>query len=219
MERWYKTLKGDCIRVTVPLSLDDARRIVADFVGFPVPHNESSRPLRSGRKSLLTGIPAPGDHPRNGSSQAVRQKFLYSCGKITFTAAEQTMHAHREPPSRRPAMSRASSSRSLSRKADRPADRTTNGSGEKTSVHMCNLAGDVHGRAALDGSRPEGLPVVRLDARLHAGGDKRGLLQVALQTIVQVLDQAVEIAASQGLFSKSATGLVPPARAPGHGPP
>jgi transposase InsO family protein len=32
MERWYKTLKGDCIRVLTPLSLDDARRIVADFV-------------------------------------------------------------------------------------------------------------------------------------------------------------------------------------------
>jgi hypothetical protein len=32
IERWYKTLKGDCIRVRVPLSLDDARRIVADFV-------------------------------------------------------------------------------------------------------------------------------------------------------------------------------------------
>lgn len=32
MERWYKTLKGDCIRVRVPLSLDEARRIVADYV-------------------------------------------------------------------------------------------------------------------------------------------------------------------------------------------
>jgi putative transposase len=32
MERWFKTLKGDCIRVQVPLSLEDARRIVADFV-------------------------------------------------------------------------------------------------------------------------------------------------------------------------------------------
>jgi putative transposase len=32
IERWYKSLKGDCIRVKVPLSLDDARRIVADFV-------------------------------------------------------------------------------------------------------------------------------------------------------------------------------------------
>jgi transposase InsO family protein len=32
IERWHKTLKGDCIRVLVPLSLDDARRIVAEFV-------------------------------------------------------------------------------------------------------------------------------------------------------------------------------------------
>ena len=32
IERWHKTLKGDCIRVLVPLSLEDARRIVADYV-------------------------------------------------------------------------------------------------------------------------------------------------------------------------------------------
>ncbi|MCI0456428.1 MAG: integrase core domain-containing protein [Gemmataceae bacterium] len=32
MERWYKTLKGDCIRQRVPLSPDDARRLVADYV-------------------------------------------------------------------------------------------------------------------------------------------------------------------------------------------
>ena len=32
MERWYKTLKGDCIRVKTPLSLDDSRRIGAEFV-------------------------------------------------------------------------------------------------------------------------------------------------------------------------------------------
>ena len=32
MERWYKTLEGECIRVKTPLSLADARRIVADFV-------------------------------------------------------------------------------------------------------------------------------------------------------------------------------------------
>jgi putative transposase len=34
MERWYKTLKGDCIRIKVPLSLDDARRLVADYVAY-----------------------------------------------------------------------------------------------------------------------------------------------------------------------------------------
>jgi putative transposase len=32
IERWHKTLKGDCIRLQVPLSLDDARRLVTDYV-------------------------------------------------------------------------------------------------------------------------------------------------------------------------------------------
>jgi putative transposase len=32
IERWHKTIKGECIRVLVPLSRDDARRIVADYV-------------------------------------------------------------------------------------------------------------------------------------------------------------------------------------------
>ena len=32
IERWHKTLKGECIRIQVPLSGDDARRIVTDYV-------------------------------------------------------------------------------------------------------------------------------------------------------------------------------------------
>jgi putative transposase len=32
IERWHGTLKRDCIRPNVPLSLDEARRLVADFV-------------------------------------------------------------------------------------------------------------------------------------------------------------------------------------------
>jgi putative transposase len=32
IERWHKTLKGDCIRPRVPLSLDDARRMVGEYV-------------------------------------------------------------------------------------------------------------------------------------------------------------------------------------------
>ena len=32
IERWHKTIKGECIRVLVPLSLDDARRIVTEYV-------------------------------------------------------------------------------------------------------------------------------------------------------------------------------------------
>jgi transposase InsO family protein len=31
IERWHKTLKGDCIRTQVPLSLDEARRYVGEF--------------------------------------------------------------------------------------------------------------------------------------------------------------------------------------------
>jgi len=32
LERYHKTIKGDCIRVNTPLSLSDARRLVTDFV-------------------------------------------------------------------------------------------------------------------------------------------------------------------------------------------
>jgi transposase InsO family protein len=34
IERFHKTLKGDCIRVHVPLSLEEARRIVLDYVEY-----------------------------------------------------------------------------------------------------------------------------------------------------------------------------------------
>ena len=33
-ERWYATLKRECIRPGTPLSLEDVRRIVADFVAY-----------------------------------------------------------------------------------------------------------------------------------------------------------------------------------------
>jgi transposase InsO family protein len=38
LERFHKTIKGECIRVKVPLSLDDARRLVANYVTH---YNES----------------------------------------------------------------------------------------------------------------------------------------------------------------------------------
>jgi putative transposase len=34
IERWYKTLKGECVRVSVPLSLDDARRVVDEYTAY-----------------------------------------------------------------------------------------------------------------------------------------------------------------------------------------
>jgi len=32
MKRWYRNLKAGCIRVATPLSLEDTRRLVAEFV-------------------------------------------------------------------------------------------------------------------------------------------------------------------------------------------
>ncbi len=32
IERWHKSLKGECIRMLTPLSLEDARRIVGEYV-------------------------------------------------------------------------------------------------------------------------------------------------------------------------------------------
>ena len=32
LERYHKTIKGTCIRVKTPLSLEDARRVVSEFV-------------------------------------------------------------------------------------------------------------------------------------------------------------------------------------------
>src|SRR4051812_37669382 len=32
MERWFKTAKGECIRVETPLGWEDARRLLAEFV-------------------------------------------------------------------------------------------------------------------------------------------------------------------------------------------
>ena len=32
MERWFKTLKGECIRVKTPLCLADARRLIEEYV-------------------------------------------------------------------------------------------------------------------------------------------------------------------------------------------
>ena len=34
IERWFKTLKGECIRITTPLTVEDARRLVAEFVTY-----------------------------------------------------------------------------------------------------------------------------------------------------------------------------------------
>ena len=34
IERWHRSLKAECIRPGVPLSLEDARRLVEGYVGY-----------------------------------------------------------------------------------------------------------------------------------------------------------------------------------------
>jgi putative transposase len=97
IERWHKTLKGDCIRVKVPLSLNDARRIVSDYVahynntrlhsaiGYLTPKNrlegrhsdifaERDRKLaeaRERRKQLRQAQPGPPSRPALTSRPAI----------------------------------------------------------------------------------------------------------------------------------------------------
>jgi len=68
IERWHKTLKGECIRVKTPLSLDDARRIVAEFVTH---YNEA-------RLHSAIGYVTPKDRleGRQGEIFAARQSKL-----------------------------------------------------------------------------------------------------------------------------------------------
>ena len=44
MERWFKTLKGECIRVKTPLSLEDARRLVAEFYSPTTTRSDCTAP-------------------------------------------------------------------------------------------------------------------------------------------------------------------------------
>jgi hypothetical protein len=61
LERFHKTLKGECIRSKTPLFLDDAKRLVAEYVdryntvrlhsaiGYIAPHYSSERSFESCR--------------------------------------------------------------------------------------------------------------------------------------------------------------------------
>ena len=80
MERWYKTLKGDCIRVKTPLSLEDARRLVAEFVAY---YNEV-------RLHSAIGYVAPAD------KLAGREKAIHAERDRKLDAARERRRAARE---------------------------------------------------------------------------------------------------------------------------
>ena len=115
IERWHGTLKGDCIRVLVPLSLEDARRIVADYVD-PLQHRppaqchrlhnapgQARRPrnrdLRGSRPQTGRGAPA--------SPTTTRSRPRPSAGRTGFTPC----HRLRRPACRGHDVSRPATSR------------------------------------------------------------------------------------------------------------
>jgi transposase InsO family protein len=73
LERYHKTIKGDCIRVKTPLSLEDAHRSVADFV----------RRYNTERLHSAIGYITPQDklEGRAEAIQAERQRKLIAAGE------------------------------------------------------------------------------------------------------------------------------------------
>jgi len=90
IERWHKTLKGDCIRVKVPLSLDDSRTIVGDYVTH----------YNTGRLHSAIGYVTPQDK-LGGKDTAIfaeRDRKL----AVARDARQQKRQAQREQPSPSP---------------------------------------------------------------------------------------------------------------------
>jgi putative transposase len=80
IERWHKALKGECIRVKTPLSLEDARRLVTEFVAH---YNET-------RLHSAIGYVAPADKlaGRDRAIFAARDRKLDDARERRKTARE-----------------------------------------------------------------------------------------------------------------------------------
>ena len=110
IERWHKTLKGDCIRVQVPLSLADARRLVADYVlhyntvrlhsalGYVTPkdkldgrdraiHAARDRKLAAARERRQQLRQAERDGPPAPSAEATRPALDFAAVRAALTIA------------------------------------------------------------------------------------------------------------------------------------
>ena len=94
MERWYKTLKGGCIRVKTPLSLDDARRLVAEFVNLlqhrPLAqrhrlHYSGGQAGRSRRGNLGGEETEAGEQPTPGGEPRPRRRKWTSHSAVRYT--------------------------------------------------------------------------------------------------------------------------------------
>ena len=81
MERWFKTAKGECIRVKTPLSLEDARRLLAELVEH----------YNTVRLHSAIGYVTPAD------KLAGRAEEIWTARKRKLAAAEVRRRAARVP--------------------------------------------------------------------------------------------------------------------------
>jgi putative transposase len=89
IERWYKTLKGECIRAQVPLSLDEACRIVDEYTAY---YNDL-------RLNSAIGYIAPKDklHGRDKEIFAARDRKL-AAARERRQQLRQAQHAQQPTP-------------------------------------------------------------------------------------------------------------------------
>ena len=80
LERYHKTIKSTCIRTQTPLSLEDAQRVVSDFVGY---YNDQ-------RLHSAIGYVTPNDKLQG------RAETILSERDAKLTAASQARKAQRK---------------------------------------------------------------------------------------------------------------------------
>ena len=80
LERYHRTIKGGCLRVKMPLSLEEAQRIVTDFVAY---YNHQ-------RLHSAIGYITPKDKLEG------RAETIQASRDAKLAAARQTRQAHRQ---------------------------------------------------------------------------------------------------------------------------
>jgi len=74
IERWHKSLKGECIRPGTPLSLDDARRLVSGYVDHYNNVRLNSATGYVTPKDMLVGRPQEIHAERDWKLEAARKQ-------------------------------------------------------------------------------------------------------------------------------------------------
>ena len=94
LERYRRTIKGECIRPKCPLNVDDARRIVGEFAGE---YNDDRLHSASGSitpRAMLEGRPQAIFDERDRKLQAARERRAEA--RAAKRAASCTTHSRTE---------------------------------------------------------------------------------------------------------------------------